>query len=399
MKNLPAGFLFSGIHSGIKKNRRRKDLGLVYSCLSCSTVFLFTTNDIKAYSLQATRANCAGTGNIRAVLVNSGNANCCSGKNELKKTQDTIVKISRKLSLKPQSVGFLSTGIIGKPLDFKKMHGSFPALVKNLAWKNAPCFAEAILTTDTKVKTESASIVTKKGKVNILGIAKGAGMIYPNMATMLAFLFTDAAISQGSLKKILKEVHRDSFYRINIDSSKSTNDTFVCMANGSSEIEPGKDKKLLDSFKEGLRQVSLGLAKKIVQDAEGSTKLVQVKISGLDFGKARKVFEQISGSILFKASLYGRQCNWGRIIQSLGQAGLGIKENNVRIAYFSGKDEYAVFARGKVFADNKRKIEKKVLRSKDVGIGVKIYGKGTGTHVFYTCDISNSYVKINAGLS
>ncbi len=391
--NIPKGFLFSGIHSGIKNKGR--DLGLVYSCFRCRSAILGTKNDIKSYSLEKTLENNRSS-SLRAVLVNSGNANCCSGLPSQKRTEGIFKEISWRLSLFPQEVAFLSTGIIGVPLDFGKIRRSFPRLIRKLsprAWKD---FSSSILTTDTFPKVRSASLRLRDKTINILGIAKGAGMIYPQMATMLGFVFTDASIKEVSLRRLLREAFNYSFLRINIDSSMSTNDCFLCLSNSASDIDIESDKKFFNDFKAAFLEISRNLAQMIVKDAEGSTKFITIRIKGLDFLKAKKVADILCGSFLFKSSIYGGSCNWGRVIQAAGQANLGLKEKDLSISYFSRSKILPIFKRGKVYLKNRGLIERQIISRKEVGVFLEIKGVNSSkVFEFYTSDLSPQYIRIN----
>jgi len=395
--NSPSGFIFSGISCGIKKNE--KDLGLIYSCFSTNTLCLFTSNQIKANSVLISQSNLRKTNNIRAILVNSGNANCCWGNEGLEKTYFILEKLSTKLSVQPHQILIFSTGVIGKRWPYNKIEKKLDNLVKKLSFQEVDSFAESILTTDTFKKVSFQHIVFKKRKVNILGICKGAGMIAPCMATMLAFILTDAYVPLTLLKKVIYEANQFSFLRINVDGCTSTNDSFLIMCNGASGVDVSRDKKLFNRFFSSLIKVSKDLSTSIVKDAEGATKFIRVRIKGLNFEKARKVFLSLSNSLLLKSSFFGGVPAWGRIIQAIGQTGLRISPSDISISYFNKDEKKCVFRKGKMLNKNFSSL-KSILRSKEVGILVELFLKSYRDRVyeFYTSDITPQYIKINAGL-
>lgn len=359
--SLPKGFLLSGIHCGIKK--RKLDLGLIYSQELCKVVGTFTTNVNPAYSVTFCKKNINNS--IKAILVNSGNANCYSHKKGLKDTEEIALKLSKRLGVKTSNMLITSTGIIGKKLPKDKITKAFGELIKKLS-KSTGNFSQSILTTDTFAKVSKA----KAGKVTIVGFAKGAGMIYPNMATMLAFILTDADIPQGVLKRIVKEAVDLSFNSISVDGCMSTNDTLLVV---SSKKIPVKNKRQLKVFSQKLKAVCLDLAKMIVKDGEGASKFVQIEIKGVESSlEARKAGMALANSPLFKAALYGANANWGRVISALGQVGVKVGENIL--------------------------IKSTSLKKKEVKIVIDLK-RGKAKGIVYTCDLSPEYVKINAEYS
>ena len=357
----PKGFLLSGIHCGIKK--KKLDLGLIYSKNPCLTSAVFTTNSNPSYSVTVSKANIKTAS--RAILVNSGNANCYSHKTGVKDTQDIIVKLAKELGVKKGEVLIASTGIIGKKLPKEKIIKSFPALIKKLG-KSSNDFAKSILTTDTAKKVVSSKV----GEATITGFAKGAGMIYPNMATMLGFVITDADVPANIFKKATKQAIDESFNSISIDGCTSTNDTVFFL---SSKKVPLKGKKQLDSFYKRLKDVCMQLAKKIVKDGEGATKFIEITVKGaMTKRQAKSAGFALANSNLFKCALYGANANWGRIVSALGQAGIKVAED---IA-----------------------IKATPLKKKNINITVDLK-KGKSQHTVYTCDLTPAYVKINAEYS
>lgn len=358
---IPRGFLLAGVHCGIK--RKKPDLGLIYSQDSCRVIGMFTANVNPAYSVTFCKKNIDNP--IRAILVNSGNANCYSHRTGLSDTEDIAAKLAKELRVEASNILFASTGIIGKKLPKDKIISSFGKLIKKLS-KNSDSFSQSILTTDTFAKVASAKV----DKAAILGFAKGAGMIAPNMATMLGFIITDADIPRGLFKKIVKEAVGPSFNSISIDGCMSTNDTVLVV---SSKKVPLKSKSQIKEFSRKLKEVCLKLAKMIVRDGEGASKFVEIEIRGAkSAAEAKKAGMSLANSPLFKSALYGANANWGRIISSLGQVGIKVGEN---IA-----------------------IKSTSLKKKEVKISIDLK-RGNAKGKVYTCDLTPGYVKINAGYS
>ncbi|UCG34663.1 MAG: bifunctional glutamate N-acetyltransferase/amino-acid acetyltransferase ArgJ [Candidatus Omnitrophota bacterium] len=358
--NLPQGFLLSGIHCGIK--RRKPDLGLIYSKDSCCAVGFFTTNVNPSYSVTVSKKNINNP--IKAVLVNSGNANCFSHTKGLKDTEQIIGSLAKKLRVQKKNILFASTGVIGKNLPRNKIIKSFGHLLNGLE-TDVYKFASSILTTDTAKKISLREV----GPVRILGFAKGAGMICPRMATMLGFVLTDAKVSRSFLKQIAKEVIEESFNSISVDGCTSTNDTVFILSSGKVALK----KTQLNAFKRGLKEVCLELAKMIVKDGEGVTKFIELKIQGAKTSQeAKQAGLALANSVLFKCALYGEDANWGRIIAALGQAGIKVNENIC--------------------------IKATSLKRREIVITVDLK-RGKASWNFYTSDLTPQYVKLNAEYS
>ncbi len=358
---IPKGFLLSGTHCGIK--RKRLDLGLIYAEEPCKVIGVFTASANPAYSVTFCKKNINNP--IKAILVNSGNANCYSHKAGLKDTEDVALRLAKKLGVKTSNILFASTGIIGKKLPKDRIIKSFGKLIGKLG-KNASNFSQSILTTDTFMKIAGA----KAAGASILGFAKGAGMICPNMATMLGFIITDVDIGQSLFKKIVKEVVDSSFNSISVDGCMSTNDTVLVATSAKVRL---KSKTQIKAFSQKLGEVCLALAKMIVKDGEGASKFVEIEIRGAKSNiEAKKAGMSLANSPLFKSALYGANANWGRIISSLGQVGIKVGENI--------------------------SIKATSLKKKEVKISVNLKrGKASGR--VYTCDLTPEYVKINAEYS
>ncbi|MFH1503977.1 MAG: bifunctional glutamate N-acetyltransferase/amino-acid acetyltransferase ArgJ [Candidatus Omnitrophota bacterium] len=362
---LPDGFLVSGINCGIKK--KNHDLGLIYCSNFAKAQGVFTTNVNPAYSVVLCKKNIKNP--VKAVLVNSGNANCYSHKTGLKDTEEIISKLAAVLEVDKKNILIASTGIIGKKLPKEKIIKSFPELINKLGGKTDD-FSQSILTTDTFKKTSWVEISTEKNKAVITGFAKGAGMICPNMGTMLGFVLTDADLSKVVFKNILRRSVEKSFNSISIDGCMSTNDTVLLIYSAKVLLE---NEKQVEAFSQGLDKICLDLAKMVVKDGEGATKFVEIEIIGAkDEAQAKKAGLSLANSNLFKCALYGANSNWGRVISALGQAGIKVEENI--------------------------SIKSTSLKKKNVKVTVDLK-KGKACWKVYTSDLTPEYVKINAEYS
>lgn len=358
---VPKGFLVSGIHCGIK--RSKLDLGLIYGEEPLKVKGVFTTNSNPSYSVTLSKKNINKS--IKAIIVNSGNANCHSHGQGLKDTEKIIEALAKELNVAKSSILIASTGIIGEKLPKEKIIAGFPKLIKNLG-KKSNAFADSILTTDAFKKTSSVSL----SKAFIAGFAKGAGMIYPNMATMLGFILTDVDISAGSYNKIFKEAVEKSFNSISIDGCMSTND---CVFLTSSKKVKLKTSAQINSFKKGLEKVCLDLAKQMVKDGEGASKFIEIEIKGARTeSQAKKGGLAMANSNLFKCAIYGADANWGRIIAALGQVNIKVKENI------------------SIKASN--------LKQKNVKISIDLKD-GNKSWTVYASDLTPEYVKLNGKYS
>lgn len=359
---IPKGFLLSGINCGIKK--KNLDLGLIYTPDFSKAASFFTSNVNPSYSVVLSKKNSLKP--VKAVLVNSGNANCYSHKSGLKDTNEIVVKLAKVLKAKKENILICSTGIIGRKLPKAKVIKNLPVLVRNLG-KNSGNFAKSIITTDTFTKISSATIKLDNLEANILGFAKGAGMIYPNMATMLGFILTDLDVPANIFKSIAKEAVEESFNSISVDGCMSTNDTVIFMT---SKKVPLKSKKQLKLFSQKLKEVCLNLAKLIIKDAEGATKFIQIKTVGAETkAQAKKAAFSLANSNLFKCALHGENANWGRIVSALGQVGVKVSQN--------------------------LGVKASSLKAKTINIVIDLK-KGNATATVYTCDLGPKYIKINA---
>ncbi|MDP2861637.1 MAG: bifunctional glutamate N-acetyltransferase/amino-acid acetyltransferase ArgJ [Desulfobacterales bacterium] len=388
-KILCKGFSFSGVVSGLKKNGQ-KDLGLIYSEVPASVAGVFTRNRVQAAPVLVDRERIK-KGLCRAVIVNSGSANCCTGDQGLKDAISEARLAAYELDISEELVLVASTGVIGKPLALDKIKAAVPELIKSLSPDGINDFAQAIMTTDTVPK-----IISRNGNIggsgfNITGVAKGAGMICPDMATMLCFVCTDATVSPDFLKEVLASSVEKSFNRITIDGDTSTNDTVLVMANGMSGAVVGSraDKTY---FQELLDEVLKELAKMVVKDGEGATKLVDIIVKGTASGSdAEKIAKTIANSSLVKTALFGEDANWGRILAAAGRSGAEFDPGLVDI-YF---DDVLMVRNGMGCGDAAEIEATKVLKKPELSITVDLK-TGDGKASVLTCDFSIDYVKINA---
>lgn len=367
---LPIGFQANGIACGIKKSYKL-DLALFYSKIPAKAAGLFTTNKVQAAPIKVNKRHLKINRSFQAIIVNSGNANSFTGKQGLSAAQESAKILARALGIKKEGVLVSSTGVIGQRLPLAKIKKAIPNLVKGLSKDGLDKAKKAIMTTDTFAKEITLKFNIGKSRVTLCGIAKGAGMIAPNVATMLCFIFTDTHISQRALHKALKIAVDSSFNCITVDGCMSTNDSIIVLANGSAQnnlIDRGKNFAL---FVKALKFVCLKLAKLIVRDAEGATKYIQIQVKGTtNFVAAKKVALSIANSNLFKTAMYGENPNFGRIVAAIGASGINIKEKDL-------------------------KIKVSPLARKEVCVDVSV-GRGKSSVVVYTSDLTPEYIKINA---
>jgi glutamate N-acetyltransferase/amino-acid N-acetyltransferase len=384
------GFKFSGISAGIKKTGR-KDLALIFSEDTAVVRGVFTRNNIKSAPVKLDIARIRQSGKGRAIIINSGNANACTGKQGSKDAADMAKTVARELGIPPGLVYVASTGLIGSTLPMNRIKKAVPDLVHKLSSRDIHGAASAIMTTDTFPK-----IVSKKIRINgktgtIAGIAKGAGMICPNMATMLSFIVTDIALEPGALDSSLREAVKKSFNRLSVDNDMSTNDTVMILSNGHLGNRPVSRKSpLYKKFKKSLNDVTYRLSKMIALDGEGATKLIEVIVRGAGTEPdAEKVAKTIANSLLVKTAVYGNSPNWGRIMAAIGSSGVPIKEQNIKIQL----NNKTLVNKG--VGTNAGKSLKNLFSKKEITITVYL-GPGKKEARVLTCDLTEKYVKINA---
>ncbi|MBE7079254.1 MAG: bifunctional glutamate N-acetyltransferase/amino-acid acetyltransferase ArgJ [Clostridiales bacterium] len=387
-----SGFTANGIHCGIRKNKTKRDLALIYSQFPATAAAVYTQNLVKGAPLTVTKNNIED-GKAQAVICNSGNANTCNA-NGIEIAEQTCALLAEKLGISPKDVVVASTGVIGQPLDITPIANGIPALVDGLgAHSDYAC--EGIMTTDTRSK-EIAFEFTVGGKVcRIGGIAKGSGMIHPNMATMLVFVTTDCAISAKMLQKALSEDVKDSFNMISIDGDTSTNDMLSVLANGaagnSEIVEENED---YFAFKKALSAVTTDLCRKIAGDGEGATKLLECKVTGAKTEAAAKtVAKSVICSSLFKAAMFGADANWGRVLCAIGYSGADVDVQKVGVEFRSNKGTISVCQQGAGVPFSEEKA-KEILLEKEIEVLISL-GDGEGKAVAWGCDLTYDYVKIN----
>ncbi len=390
------GFRAAGIHVGVKThNVHKKDLALIVSDVPCAAAAVFTKNLVQAAPIHVTKAHLAG-GTARAVIVNSGNANACAPQGE-ENAEKMCAAAAAAIGCAPEEVLVASTGVIGQTINVGVIEAGVPALYGLLEHSDAAsdAAAHAIMTTDT-VKKEAAVETTVGGKtVRLGGIAKGSGMIHPNMGTMLCFITTDCAISPSMIRRALLETAAVSFNRISVDGDTSTNDTCCVLANGlagNCEItEQGVD---YAAFVEALQALCVQLARAMAKDGEGARHLITCTVTGArDEAQAETISKSVISSTLAKAAIFGCDANWGRVLCAMGYSGESFDPEQVDVTFASAAGAVAVCAKGRglPFDEN---LAKKVLTEPEVVIAIAM-GEGVGRCTCWGCDITYDYIKIN----
>jgi glutamate N-acetyltransferase/amino-acid N-acetyltransferase len=385
----PKGFLFSTAEAAIKKPGR-KDMALIYSEVEADMAAVFTTNAIKAAPVRICIERLKG-GSGQAIVVNSGNANACTGDQGIKDARLITSEVAAGLGIDRSLVYPSSTGVIGQPLPMERVLPALSRLSGNAGTSSLEDAALAIMTTDTFPKSVRRQLRVGGKTGTICGICKGAGMIAPNMATMLCFLLTDVSVEQKTLQTVLSDAVNKSFNRITIDGDMSTNDTVLMMANGMAGNRPlGRRSADLRPFREAVSRVCNDLARLVVQDGEGATKLIEVVVTGARTEQhAEKAAFSIANSSLVKTAVYGNDANWGRVLCAVGYAGIPMKEEKTDI-YFN---KIKVVKNGQ--ANGKEAEATEALKSREVRIAVDLNMGGHEATVL-TCDLTEEYVKINA---
>ncbi len=385
------GFLFSGISSGIKKNGSR-DLGLIYSKVPAQVAGLFTTNAVKAAPVQLDMDRIKG-GLCQALIVNSGNANACTGSQGLRDARRISSLVAKRLGMDEQLVFVSSTGVIGTPLPFNKIKEGIPKLIEALSPEGWMKTVEAIMTTDTFPKVEVATCRIKGKQVKLCGMVKGAGMIRPNLATMLSFLVTDANVEVPLLQRMLERAAEVSYNRITVDGETSTNDTVLLLANGKAG-HPSLNRMDRDGkkFQSMLSEVCQNLAKSLVKDGEGATKFIEILIQGArDREDAKQAAYAVAHSPLVKTAFFGEDANWGRILCALGHSGAQINPNHIDVFF----DKVPIVKNGMGTGSRVEERASQILKKKSFKVTVDLH-KGKSQFSVFTTDLSIDYVKINA---
>lgn len=383
------GFKAGGIAAGIKKTGAR-DLGILYSELPASAAAVFTRNAVQAACVTLNKEKIR-SGKARAIVVNSGNANCCTGERGMNDARATAAFAATALDLPKDEVLVASTGVIGQYLPMEKIESAVPALVECLAEDGFSDFAESILTTDKISKMVACSGKIDGRRFQIMGVAKGSGMIRPDMATMLCFVVTDAAVSPDLLTEMLRKAVARSFNRITVDGDTSTNDMVVLLANGRSGVDI-ESPDTVELFQKKLDLVLHQLAVMIVKDGEGATKLVEIVVQGArSENDARAVADTVANSNLVKTAFFGEDANWGRIIAAVGRAGIPLQEERIDIRF----DDVLMVANGLWCGMEAEKAATAVLKKPEFCITIDLK-QGNGASSVLTCDFSTEYVAINA---
>lgn len=385
----PNGYKASGVFAGIRKVK--KDLALIVSDVPATVAAVFTKNKVVAAPLVVDKLLLErGNKTCRAILVNSGNANACTGERGMIDAWTMVQKAAMALGLEEEDVLISSTGVIGQFLPIEKIEAAIPQCVQELSAEGSGDAALAIMTTDTAKKEIAVEIIIDGKPVRIGAIAKGSGMIAPNMATMLAFVTTDAQIEQPLLHKTFAKLVDKSFNRITVDGDTSTNDMAVMLANGASGVTITEGPHF-DVFTSALDHVLVTMAKMIARDGEGATKLIEVNVAGADTEEdAVKAAQAIANSILVKTAIHGEDANWGRIISAVGYSGIDFNPDAVSISFGEVpvlKPNYEIVL--------DEALAKEALSKENVTINVDL-GQGNATACFWTCDLTKDYVHINA---
>ena len=399
MKTIPGGvcaakgFTANGVHCGIRKNHNKRDLALIASAVPAHAAAVYTTNLVKGAPLTVTKRHIAD-GTAQAIVCNSGNANTCNA-NGIEIAEQMSALTGAALGIAPENVIVASTGVIGQPLDIAPIEAGIPALAAGLAADGGAAAAEAIMTTDT-VKKGVAVEFTLGGKTCRLGgIAKGSGMIHPNLATMLVFLTTDAAISAGMLQKALSTDVQSTFNMVSIDGDTSTNDRVAILANGmAGNAEITAEGEDFTAFMQALNTVTVHLCRCIAADGEGATKLLECRVTGAkDVPTARTVAKSVVCSSLLKAAMFGADANWGRVLCAIGYSGADVDVTQVGVAFRSAKGTITVCENG-AGVPFSEELAKEILLESEIEILVTV-GAGSGSAAAWGCDLTYDYVKIN----
>ena len=386
------GFTASGVHCGIRKNKSKRDLALILSETKASAAAVYTTNLVKGAPLVVTKMHLAD-GKAQAVICNSGNANTCNA-NGIEIAQKMASLTADALGISEEDVVVASTGVIGQPLDITPIANGMSELVESLGDNSAEA-AEGIMTTDTVMKEVAVSFDIDGVTCKIGGIAKGSGMIHPNMATMLVFITTDCAISSELLSKALSQDIQSTFNMVSVDGDTSTNDMVCVLANGKAgNAEITEEGEAFNTFMKALNTVTVHLCRMIAGDGEGATKLLECQVTGAgDEQTAKTVAKSIVCSSLTKAAMFGADANWGRVLCAIGYSGADVDVNKVDVSFISAKGEIPVCKDGAGIDFSEEKA-KEILLEKEIVISVGL-NSGDAAATAWGCDLTYEYVKIN----
>ncbi|MBQ3493319.1 MAG: bifunctional ornithine acetyltransferase/N-acetylglutamate synthase [Clostridia bacterium] len=387
------GFKANGIHCGIRHNRKKRDISLIYSQVPATAAAVYTTNLVKGAPLIVTKKHLEN-GVAQAVICNSGNANTCNA-NGIEIAEKMSELVAKELNINAQDIVVASTGVIGQPLNIEPIANGIPELAKGLSEDGGLYAAEGIMTTDLAVKEVAVEFTVGGKTCRIGGIAKGSGMIHPNMATMLVFITSDVKISSEMLSKALKSDIQNTFNMISVDGDTSTNDMVTVLANGLAEnTEITSDGEDFEVFMKALNTVNVTLCKMIAGDGEGATKLLECSVSGAKELKiAKTVAKSVICSSLTKAAMFGADANWGRVLCAIGYSGADVDVNKIDVAFSSPKGVIDVCKNGAGVAFSEEKA-KEILLEKEITILVNL-NDGEFCSKAWGCDLTYDYVKIN----
>ena len=387
------GFKANGIHCGIRKNKTKRDLALIYSETRANTAAVYTTNLVKGAPLTVTKNHIAD-GYAQAVICNSGNANTCNA-NGIEIAEQMSNLLSAELGINANDIVVASTGVIGQPLNIEPIKNGIPELVSGLGYDKSQEAAEGIMTTDTRLKEVAVSFDIGGKECKIGGIAKGSGMIHPNMATMLVFITTDCNISSEMLSKALSSDIKNTFNMVSVDGDTSTNDMVTVLANGMAENEEiVADGEAFDTFMKALNTVTVHLCRCIAGDGEGATKLLECKLTGAKTDAiAKTVAKSVICSSLTKAAMFGADANWGRVLCAIGYSGADVDVEKIDVAFKSAKGEIPVCKNGAGIEFSEEKA-KEILLESEIEILVNL-NDGECSSTAWGCDLTYEYVKIN----
>ncbi len=387
------GFKANGVHCGIRPNTTKKDLSLVVSEVPASAAAVYTTNLVKGAPLTVTKSHISD-GIAQAAICNSGNANTCNA-NGIEIAEEMSSLIAKELGIKASDIIVASTGVIGQPLNIKPIADFIPELAKGLSDKGNADAAAAIMTTDTVMKQAAVEFEIQGKTCRLGGMAKGSGMIHPNMATMLVFITTDVRIAPEMLKKALSTDIQKTFNMISVDGDTSTNDMVSVMANGlAGNAEITKDDADFKVFMEALNTVTMQLCRMIAGDGEGATKMLECIASGAkDEATAKTVAKSVICSSLLKAAMFGADANWGRVLCAIGYSGADVDVNKIDVSFKSAKGTIEVCRNGAGVPFSEEKA-KEILLEKDIDILIGL-NSGSASATAWGCDLTYDYVKIN----
>ena len=386
------GFTANGIHCGIRRNKTKRDLALIYSEVPASAASVYTSNLVKGAPIAVTKAHLAD-GKAQAILCNSGNANTCNA-DGVEVAQKMCELLANEMGISADDVVVASTGVIGQRLSVEPIAAGIPTLVQGLG-DHSDWAAEGIMTTDVKKKELAVCFTVDGVQCRIGGICKGSGMIHPNLATMLVFITTDCAISAGMLNKALKSDVQNTFNMVSVDGDTSTNDMVTVLANGmAGNAEITAEGPAFDAFMKALNTVTVYLCRAIAGDGEGATKLLECQVTGAKTEQAAKtVAKSVICSSLTKAAMFGADANWGRVLCAIGYSGADVDVEKVNVAFHSAKGTVAVCANG-AGVDFSEEQAKEILLESAIDILIDL-NDGDGTATAWGCDLTYDYVKIN----